>query len=236
MAQNSSQQSAQGSSQDTVQGALQKTSPQNSQPKSFIPKIDLTQAGGLWPTALFVMIALVFGLILGIVNHFSAPRIQAVQEHEAFVSRQAIFPEADDFRPIDKASLDPALASADELLDVYEALQDQKPIGIVVQAAYRGYAGAVPAMVGVNRAGDVQGIIVLDNKETPGLGTKVSDDSFLDQFIGASADHSFAVKQAGPDEQLIAAVTGATFSSKAITLDVNCARAVYQDLNNQGRW
>jgi electron transport complex protein RnfG len=55
--------------------------------------------------------------------------------------------------------------------------------------------------------------VVLEQKETPGLGTKMTEDKFLNQFKGINiSDFKLAVKKDGGD---VDALTGATISSRA---------------------
>ena len=62
--------------------------------------------------------------------------------------------------------------------------------------------------------GAVKNFKVTDHKETPGLGTKVSEDAFRSQFDGFNPKRRiFKVRQDGGK---IDAVTAATISSRAV--------------------
>lgn len=74
-----------------------------------------------------------------------------------------------------------------------------------------GYAGPVKVMVGVNPAGEVIGIKVLEHTETPSFFDKVSSEGFFDQFIGMQANSIFAL---GED---LDGITRATFTSRAVS-------------------
>ena len=64
------------------------------------------------------------------------------------------------------------------------------------------------------RNGTVSGYKVIHSNETPGLGTKVSEPRFKEQFAGIRPKkHLFKVKQDGGE---IDAVTAATISSRAV--------------------
>jgi electron transport complex protein RnfG len=56
-------------------------------------------------------------------------------------------------------------------------------------------------------------LTVLEHKETPGLGTKMTDPSFKDQFNGKNPD-SFQLK-VKKDGGKVDAITAATISSRA---------------------
>lgn len=120
-----------------------------------------------------------------------------------------------------------------------------------------GYSkGGLHVLVGLNADGSVAGVSILTIGETPGLGTKVQNSSFLGQFKGltydklpkASADEASAPKKYvwGEKEEITAlkaakdavppsdefeldAVTGATFSSKGMNRAVTTALNAYNE-------
>ena len=62
--------------------------------------------------------------------------------------------------------------------------------------------------------------------ETPGVGTRVKDAGFTSQFEGLGPDAVVKVKKDGGE---IDAVSGATISSRAVTLAIEKARAFYDE-------
>lgn len=77
-----------------------------------------------------------------------------------------------------------------------------------------GFGGKIELMVGYFVDGTINKYKVIDHKETPGLGTKVSEQKFSEQFHGINpGKHVFKVKQDGGN---IDAVTAATISSRAV--------------------
>lgn len=119
-----------------------------------------------------------------------------------------------------------------------------------------GYSkGGLHVLVGLDADGSVAGVAILTIGETPGLGTKVQNSSFLDQFKGLTydklpkiaADEGFTPKKYvwGEKEEIAAlkaeadavppsgefqldAVTGATFSSKGMNRAVTTALYAYK--------
>jgi hypothetical protein len=66
------------------------------------------------------------------------------------------------------------------------------PAGAVVSSAdlapaVRGYAGAVPVLVGVSPAGTITGVALLPNHETPAYAARLAEGPFLRQFAGRRA-------------------------------------------------
>src|SRR5690606_34719403 len=79
----------------------------------------------------------------------------------------------------------------------------------------KGFSGLVKIMVGFKPDGTIQNIAVLEQKETPGLGTKIKDESFLQQFRDKNpSTFNLKVKKDGGE---VDALTGATISSRAFT-------------------
>ena len=52
--------------------------------------------------------------------------------------------------------------------------------------APEGYSGNIEIMVGVEPAGTVTGVEILSQAETPGLGARITEPAFKDQFAGKS--------------------------------------------------
>ena len=77
----------------------------------------------------------------------------------------------------------------------------------------KGFGGDLNLIVGIDPENEtLVGIGVTTHKETPGVGSKVTEEFFGKQFIGLSLDKNFAVKA---DGGVIDAVSGATISSRA---------------------
>ena len=96
--------------------------------------------------------------------------------------------------------------------------------GCTVTTALNGYGGTVRIMFGVTAEGKIAGVEVLEHNETKGLGERITTDAFKNQFIGKSGALSVTKGSAGDQE--IAALTGATISSKAMTDSANVALEV----------
>ena len=111
--------------------------------------------------------------------------------------------------------------------------------GYVIETVTNGYADEITMLIGVNKEGNVTGLVVLEAHETLGLGSKIlTDHVFLAQFLNQSG--SFAVSSgegedafsgataaAEPEGESIEVdgISGATVSSKAVVRCVNSAVA-----------
>ena len=86
----------------------------------------------------------------------------------------------------------------------------------LIELEQDGYAkGGLHLLIGIDTQGRIKGIDFLSIGETPGVGTKVREDSFLSQLIGYGPD---------TDDASIDSVTAATFSSKG--MKAACRKAV----------
>jgi electron transport complex protein RnfG len=99
-------------------------------------------------------------------------------------------------------------------LDVYPARKDDAVVGYAVNTyTSKGFSGNISLMAGFKPDGTIINITVLDHKETPGLGTKMSDPEFKDQFMDKDpAGFELKVKKDGGP---VDAITAATISSRA---------------------
>ncbi len=99
-------------------------------------------------------------------------------------------------------------------LDVYPAKKDSIIVGYAVNTYTKnGFSGNISVMAGFKPDGSISNITVLEHKETPGLGTKMTEPKFKDQFIGKNpSEFALKVKKDGGQ---IDAITAATISSRA---------------------
>lgn len=99
-------------------------------------------------------------------------------------------------------------------LDVYPAKMNGSIVGFAVNTyTNKGFSGDILLMAGFKADGSIYNIAVLEHKETPGLGSKMSDPDFKDQFKDMNlAGIVLKVKKDGGQ---VDAITSATISSRA---------------------
>lgn len=100
----------------------------------------------------------------------------------------------------------------------YSDRQKKNISGYVVIAQGKGYGGTLLTMVGVDTNSVIKGIKILEQKETPGLGAKISEKDFISQFPGQNGLRLEVSKEKGKGK--IIAISGATISSRAVTESV----------------
>ncbi|WP_166960950.1 RnfABCDGE type electron transport complex subunit G [Yeosuana marina] len=159
-----------------------------------------------------LVITLVSGFALGFVNDLTIePKAKAKLEKK--INALKLVLPAFDNNPVE----DVKMVTSDKVSDsveIYPAYSKNEFVGAaVIGSTDKGFSGLVKLMVGFKPNGDIENVVVLEQKETPGLGTKMTEDKFLNQFKGINiSDFKLAVKKDGGD---VDALTGATISSRA---------------------
>jgi electron transport complex protein RnfG len=115
-------------------------------------------------------------------------------------------------------------------LDIYPAKKDNIIIGYAVNTyTKKGFSGNINLMAGFKPDGTIINITVLEQKETPGLGTKMTEPLFKEQFNDKNpAMFALKVKKDGGQ---IDAITAATISSRAFC---DAVQRAYSTLQNGG--
>ena len=181
---------------------------------------------------LFLTCLVVAGL-LGAVNLVTKDKIAAINWEKTQQAMRAVVadPQGSTFSEameLTSAMTDAALAGGGKLTESYEVQVDGAHAGYALKIVASGSQGNIEMMVGLDAAGVVTGVSVVDHAETAGIGTKVTGNEatakgvgVLDQFVGKSAAEGTLSVGSNVD-----AITGATVSTKGVTAGVNAALAV----------
>jgi Na+-translocating ferredoxin:NAD+ oxidoreductase subunit G len=162
------------------------------------------------------IIALLSGLALALVNNATADRIRLVMEKELNDALLAVMPGFDNQPATEKIEKD--LGKQGKLV-FYPAKKGSDLLGYAVESTvYIGYSGEMTVIFGTSVDGQVGRVKLLRHNETPGLGSKAAQPPFIEQFAGRSlVSFQFKVKKDGGQ---VDAITGATISSRAVTLAI----------------
>ena len=177
--------------------------------------------------ALFV-ITLVAGLSLGYVNDLTkGPKAKAKLERKVNALKK-VLPQFDN-NPV--ADVKMVLSDkAKDSIEIYTALLNDQVNGTaVIGSSDKGFSGLIKIMVGFQTNGSIENIVVLEQKETPGLGTKMKDEKFIKQFRGKDPS-SFDLKTT-KDGGDIDALTGATITTRAFGEATQLAYDVFKANN-----
>lgn len=176
--------------------------------------------------ALFVITA-VAGLAMSVVYSATKEPIAASQRAKINNAIKMVIPEFD-------AKSDTILMPEDgkDSIKVHRLLLDTENSGNAVETyTDKGFSGRISLMVGFLPDGAISGIEVLEHKETPGLGTKMTLTSFRDQFKGLKiSDLPGGKLKVKKDGGTVDAITAATISSRAFCDAVNRAN----EMNEKG--
>jgi len=159
-----------------------------------------------------VIVSLLSGGSLALMNEATKEPIRQALYQKQLEAIKAVLPE---FQNDPVGELANATSEGGQALECYPARDAEgNLLGMAVKSVSpRGYSGDIWLMVGLKADGSLHGAQVLEHHETPGLGTKMADSPFKDQFIGKNpADFDLRVKKDGGQ---VDAITAATISSRA---------------------
>ena len=151
------------------------------------------------------LVGITSAFLLSFVYKQTAPLISKYREESLKKSLSEVFP---------GPSVHFEEIKADTL---WKVLKGEKYIGIVFRYEKKGYSGTIRPIIGVDSTGKIKGVKIPKEElsETPGLGMKIAEEYFLNQFNNLIAEEIFLKKD--KQQEKIDAITSATISSKAAT-------------------
>lgn len=174
-----------------------------------------------------VIVSLISAVSLSMVYEKTKPIIEENKAKELKMSLNEVIPQA--YRFEEDNTMDEIISEGREgIKKVFNAYdKDDKKIGVAFLLDSIGFGGTIKILVGMNLPfRKITGTKILDHLETPGLGERITEPEFLNQFKDASAKMTTyqmdAVSGATvPAElvmkdEMIDAITGATISSTAV--------------------
>ncbi|GAB6088072.1 RnfABCDGE type electron transport complex subunit G [Alkaliphilus crotonatoxidans] len=172
---------------------------------------------------ILLIITSIAAFVLGITNDVTQAIIQERLEQENIESIRALLPEASEFNRVEDVD-----ATAG-VVEVYEGSKDGTVVGYTVKTEQNGYGGNVVILIGMSIDGEIVGVKIAEHSETPGLGSKITDASFVNQYVGKGTANQFNVTKDQPaKDEDIQAISGATVSSRAVTDGVNSATELFE--------
>ena len=146
-----------------------------------------------------LIIAAVTATLLAFVNALTKERIA---QNELAVMQEAIeriYEDSDTVKQIDFGVKEPVTA-------VYEVYKGEELLGYAVQSSPVGFKDVIGLIVGVDKNNVCVGVEITSISDTPGVGTKVSEPSFLEKFLNRDA---LTVES-------VDTISGSTISSSAV--------------------
>lgn len=168
-----------------------------------------------------VVFCAIVGFLLSFYNGLtSGPILENKRKEVVEVQKKLL--DADEYKPMDDQGMP----------DAWKAVKGGKLIGYIVKTQASGYSASekITVMFSVSPEFKVTGVNIVSQNETPGLGTNIEEDKslkqfgdkpFVAQFDGKGANSLKIGSSPTPGKDYIAAITGATVSSKAVTVGVH---------------
>ena len=105
------------------------------------------------------------------------------------------------------------------------------PTGVVFVVTAIGYGGPIDLMLGLTPDGTITGIQILKHTETPGLGAKITEEKFLQQFTAKNAQNTtWTLKKDGGD---IDQISGATISPQGVVKAISEGLILFSDHHDE---
>ncbi len=167
--------------------------------------------------------SIIIGALLAGFFKFVSPSIEANRLAEEKKAIFAVLPGALDYDIVEYEI--PSKRRGKEKLEIFRGKDKNHDVmGYAFIATGPGFQGIIKMMVGLNiEKTNLTGMTVLEQKETPGLGDKIRNDSFQAQFKGLGVKPKIVyLKNKKPEHaNQIQAITGATISSRAVVKTLN---------------
>lgn len=161
------------------------------------------------PIIVLVLICIISAGLLGATYTATADTIAQVQKEASDKAMTEVLPGAASFTEIQRgenAGLDALRDTvAQTKCGLLMAAKEDSGAGYAFKVQDKGFGGAYAVMVGIDAQGKITGVKLLDNSETPGLGSKTGEKNFTDRFTGVD----------GSSLEGVQTITGATISSNA---------------------
>ncbi|AEF81852.1 RnfABCDGE type electron transport complex subunit G [Leadbettera azotonutricia] len=156
-------------------------------------------------------------------------QIRANQTAQLNIALKAVFGENSEFEEI--TNIPGSGDSAVAFTSAYRARKGNTVAGIALIAQDNGFSDVIQALVGIGSDGEITGVRILKDTDTPGLGANAASPgyfvdkpanqkTFYGQFTGMAADGGIKVTK---DGGAVEAITAATITSRAVSLLVNVA-------------
>lgn len=169
---------------------------------------------------LLIVAAFCFGLLIATTNTALSERIKQNEKDKLYNLMGGLITEARDFtKAIEQAQITDSKGRVTKT-DIYKAVDEgNNCAGFAFVAVGPGFADKIKLVIALDETcGKFLGFKVLSSNETPGFGSKITEDYFGSQFKNAPAANLELTKTGEPDviDARIVAISGATVSSEAV--------------------
>lgn len=172
-------------------------------------------------------IGILAGGLLAMVNNWADPLIEANKKAATEAAIFRVQPEGKIYEAVSNAGF--------EVYKVSNA--DSVGLGYAMVYEGNGFQGKIRLIAGLSEdLNNISAIEILDQIETPGLGTVITEPRYTEQFINLQTSPAIeivkGVEPSKPTE--VQAITGATISSKAVVVIINNGIEQMRKLRDSG--
>jgi len=178
-------------------------------------------------TSVLTLVCLICALLLSVVYGLTNKKIAANKARRVQEALTTLAPEA--------AKIEKIIIEEETIYKLFD--QEENLIGYGFVASGQGYQGKIKMLVVSDKSLEyLKGIEVVESLETPGLGAKIQEASFKNQFKDLkAAEDMVCVKDSVTRRGQIKAITGATVSSRAVVNILNTRiKEIRELINNNG--
>ena len=181
---------------------------------------------------LLVISAIAAGL-LAVVNSFTSEVIAKAEFEKSVQAYQEIYGDkADTFEPLDESKKAALVEKYKDIQDVFVAKKGDEIVGYGINHTANGYGGAMTNAIGLLNDGTIAGFRNIQNAETPGIGTQITEAPYFEQFVGKSFKNGEVKGNKDPQaEDEIPMISGATISSTAVLKGINSILPAYEEIS-----
>ncbi len=126
-------------------------------------------------------ICLVVSTLLACVNKITGPLIEEYNQEQAMEAYYEVMPNAKGFEEVSKSGY---TNIPQEITKIYK---ETSGMGYVFEISTKGYANGFVVVCGISKEGKITNAKVLQSNETPSLGGKVENPSYINQYIGTDS-------------------------------------------------
>jgi electron transport complex protein RnfG len=173
------------------------------------------------------VIGICSGGLLSEVSNWATPKIEKNQKAETEKAIFVVQPDGKSYEIVNNNKI--------EIYKVFDSFKNL--IGFSIVNSGNGFQGKIKIMTGVNiELNKITSIEILEQIETPGLGTKITEKPFINQFNELNTSPNIIwVKGKLPEQSNeIQTITGATISSKSVVEIINDGIEKARELKNKG--
>ena len=196
------------------------------------------------PAIVLTLIALLAGAALGGIFYMTKDTIAEQEKAAKLQSYKAVLAEAENFETNNAIDAKIEELSADGYgtsfgkVKINEAVIAKNDAGEVIGYGISvtsgdGYDGDITLSLGIKTDDELQGIAFTELHETPGMGMRAEEPAFYEQFSHKTVQ-SFTLQKEASKEDEIDGISGATFTSKAVTNAVNAGLDFYYNVLKGG--